>query len=213
MPLYQFIHIATLTLTAWFAYKGRSPFPMFLPFMVMVVFVEVWFADWYYARYDNQFPVMNPYAKLCIYYYLFVFYRYFKDRSWGLGLKWLIIAFAILTMTYNFFFHDQTQIDYMSYNLGYLILFPLMFRYLYEVIYKRPYYNVFHDPYLYFIFGLMLFYTSGFPILGFINILITDNPYYTIYTKLLNLGNIFLSLAYLGAVLCSKTMKPSTILS
>lgn len=186
---------------------------MFLPFMVMVVFVEVWFADWYYARYDNQFPVMNPYAKLCIYYYLFVFYRYFKDRSWGLGLKWLIIAFAILTMTYNFFFHDQTQIDYMSYNLGYLILFPLMFRYLYEVIYKRPYYNVFHDPYLYFIFGLMLFYTSGFPILGFINILITDNPYYTIYTKLLNLGNIFLSLAYLGAVLCSKTMKPSTILS
>lgn len=213
MPLYQFIHIVTFALTAWFAYKGRSPFPLFLPFLAMVVIEEVWLADWYLAKYETMYPVANPYAKLCMYYYLFVFYWYFKDRSWASWLKWLIIAFAIVTMTYDLRYHDHTQIDYLSYNLGFLILFPLMFRYLYEVIYVRPYYNVFHDPYFYFIFGLMLFYTSSFPILGFINILITYNSEYSIYKQLLDLGNIFLSLAYLGAALCSKTRTLSTVSS
>jgi hypothetical protein len=213
MPLYQAIHIATLTLTAWFAYKGRRPFPLFLPFMMMVVFVEAGFADWFYDQYDNKYPVLNPYAKLCMYYYLFVFFWHFKDKPWANKIKWGILFFAIVTMTYNFLYHDHTRIDLLSYNAGFLLLFPLMFRYLYEVIYTRPYYNVFEDPYFYFIFGLLLFYTSSFPILGFINILITDNPQYPVYSQLLNLGNIFLSLAYLGAALCSKPRTLSTVSS
>jgi hypothetical protein len=210
MLLYDAIHIATLTLTAWLAFRGKEPFPLFLPFMVMVVIVEIWLSDWYYAQYGNLYPIINPYAKFCIYYYLFVFYQYFKDKPWAGKLKYGIVGFITITLFWNFFYHDHSQIDYLSYNVGFLILFPLMFRYLYEVLYLRPFYNVFHDPYLYFIFGLLLFYTSSFPILGFINILITDNTQYQVYSELLNVGNIFLSLAYLGAALCSKPRILST---
>ena len=213
MLFYEAILITTLALMAWFTFKGREPFPLFLPFMVMVVVVEIWLADWYYTKYGNLYPIINPYAKVCLYYYLFVFYQYFKNRPWSGWLRFGILGFVIITLIWNFGFHDHSKIDYLSYNVGFLILFPLMFRYLYEVIYLRPFYNVFHDPYLYFIFGLLLFYTSSFPILGFINILITDNTQYHVYSELLNIGNIFLSLAYLGSALCSRPRTRSTRLS
>jgi len=116
----------------------------------------------------------------------------------------IIIGFIVITLTWHFVLQDQKRIDFLSYTLGFLILIPLMIRYLYEVIYIRPYYNLLTDPYIYLIFGLLIFYTSSFPILSFMNILITDNPNRGIFIKLLNYGNIFLSLAYLGAALCSK---------
>lgn len=213
MLIYDIIHIITLVLTIWFAIKGRSPFPLFLPFMMMVVVMEIWILDWVYDRYGNNYHLHNPFAKVCMYYYLFVLYHYFRDSTWASTLKWGLLIFASTTMVYDLFYHDHSRVDLVSYNLGYLILFPLMFRYLYEVIYVRPYYDVFKDPYIYFIFGILLFYTSGFPIIGFINILITDNPQYPVYSKLLDIGNIFLSLGYLGAALCSRTRIHSTVSS
>ena len=128
-------------------------------------------------------------------------------------MKYIIIIFVTITLVWNFGFQDQHSIDYLSYNAGYLILIPMMLLYLHEVIYKKDYYDVLRDPYVYFVFGILTFYASSFPILGFINILITDNPKYKAYYDLLNVGNIFLSLAYLGAALCSQTKKPPIISS
>lgn len=214
MLLFESIFIATLTLAAWFTYKGQpSPFPYFLAFMVMVVGFEVPLDICFMNLYGHNLELKNLMAKLCIYYYLFVFYDYFKNRAWSRVLKYFILLYIITTLTWNFAFQDHSTIDYLSYNAGYLILIPMMLRYLYEVIYMRDYYNVLKDPYIYFIFGILIFYASSFPILGFINILITDNPHYKVYKDLLNVGNIFLSLAYLGAVLCSQTKKPSIISS
>jgi hypothetical protein len=212
--LFESIFIATLTLSAWFTYKGLTgPFPYFLAFMVMVVSFEIPIDIWFKNLYGHNLHLKNLMAKLCIYYYLFVFYHYYRDRNWSNTLKYIIIFFVIITLTWNFAFQDQNSIDYLSYNAGYLILIPLMLLYLHEVIYKKDYYNVLRDPYVYFIFGILTFYASSFPILGFINILITDNPTYKAYYDLLNVGNIFLSLAYLGAAICSQTRKPSTISS
>jgi hypothetical protein len=212
--LFESIFIATLTLSAWFTYKGqKGPFPYFLPFMVMVVSFEIPIDIWFKSLYGHNLHLKNLMAKLCIYYYLFVFYHYYRDRVWSMLLKYIILLYMTITLVWNFGFQDQDSIDYISYNAGYLILIPLMLLYLHEVIYKKDYYNVLRDPYVYFIFGILIFYTSSFPILGFINMLITYNPNYKAFYHLLNLGNIFLSLAYLGAVLCSQTKKPSIISS
>lgn len=213
MQTYEAILIATLTLASWFGIKGQQPFPYFLAFMVVVVCFEMPIDNWYYKHYGTNYPIANIMAKFCIYYYLFVFYQYFRVKAWSDKLKVGILAYVVITLTWNFGFHNHKQIDYLSYNAGYLILIPMMLLYLREVIYKKTYYNVFRDPYVYFIFGILTFYSSSFPILGFINILITDNPQYKAYYDLLNVGNIFLSLAYLGAALCSQTKKPSIISS
>ena len=214
MLLFESIFIATLTLSAWFTYKGqKGPFPYFLTFMVMVVCFEIPIDIWFKNQYGHNLHLKNLMAKLCIYYYLFVFYDYFRDRSWSKTMKYIIIIFVTITLVWNFGFQDQHSIDYLSYNAGYLILIPMMLLYLHEVIYKKDYYDVLRDPYVYFVFGILTFYASSFPILGFINILITDNPKYKAYYDLLNVGNIFLSLAYLGAALCSQTKKPPIISS
>jgi len=210
LKIYEVILIATLTLAAWYYYKGSEPFPFFLAFMVIVVMVEEVIKELYNVAYGTNLPAMNLYSKFCIYYYLFVFYELYKDRSWTKYLRFLIFGYVVLTLIWNFKFQDQIKVDYLSYNIGFIFLMILMLKYLYEVIYKRPYYNILTDPYFYFVFGLLLFYTSAFPLLGFINILITNNPKYDIYVDLLNIGNIFLSLAYLGALLCSKRQILST---
>ncbi len=210
MDIYEYILVTTLGISLVSQARKTNSLPYFFPFILVVVLVELFIEMWYYKMYGTNFPVMNIYSKICLYYYLFVFYKYFERTKWSATLKWIIIFYIIITLLWNFAFHDATRIDYISYNVGYLILFPLMFLYLNKVIYEMEYFNVFLDPYFYFIFGILVFYTSSFPILGFINILITDNPTYPAYITLLNIGNIFLSLAYLGAALCSTIPKPST---
>lgn len=211
MLTYEFILVISLGMTAWFKYKGKEPFPLFLFFMTMVVILEIPADNLYKEYYPSNYPLKNLFSKLCIYYYLYVFYVLYKGRSWGRSLRYSLIFYIAVTLGWQTIFQDNSSIDYLSYNIGFLLLIPLMLKYLYEVIYHRVHYNIFTDPYIYFIFGLFLFYTSSFPILGFINLLITDNPHYEIYYQLLNIGNIILSLAYLGAAICSKTKQLSII--
>jgi|GEM_PF-2079261 len=213
MQFYKAILIVSLAVAAWNKNKGHEPFPYFLSFMAMVFILEIP-VDYYIQKRDiSNYPLKNLFSKLCLFYYLFVFYNINKKKVWSRKLGFTIIMFICVTLIWQFGFQARNTIDIVSYNAGYVLLIPFMLQYLYEVIYRYPYFNVFIDPYLYFIFGILIFYTSSFPILGFINLLITDNPHYIIYFDLLNIGNIFLSLAYFGAAICSTTKPPSTISS
>lgn len=85
-----------------------------------------------------------------------------------------------------------------------LIVIALTIHYLKTKLLSEQHWPVLHDPLCYFSAGILVYYTSSFPIITFANILITDNGANSAFSVLLLIGNIFLSLGYFGAVICTK---------
>lgn len=210
MRAYKILLIITFLVVVVFKIKGRKNLPLFFPFILIVILFEIFGEYCYYKLYGDNILILNFYSRLCIYYYLFIYWNYLKEKSWSKQLKYIIILYSIISFLTFFYVLPEINADIVNYNLGMAIVLPLILMYLYDIIYNRSHFNIFKDPYFYFSFGILLFYTSAFPLLGFINILIRNNAYSTSYLVLLNLGNIFLSLAYLGAALCSITPIQST---
>jgi len=213
MSIYKIILIAGFIVATYFQVNGKKSLPIFFPFMLVVVVFELFIEYYYYKIYGDNILILNFYSRLCIYYYLFVYWHYFRNRIWAGKLKFIVITYSLISFISFLIFLPKLEIDILNYNIGMFIVIPLIGVYLYEIIYLRDHENVFKNPYFYFSFGILIFYTSAFPILGFINILIVENPFYEGYSVLIDLGNIFLSLAYLGAALCSKKPILSTGLS
>ena len=213
MSLYEPIIAITFLILVWFVIdnrKGLIGLPLFLS---VVTAFELIIKHLYFHRHGSNLLVLNFYSRICVYYYLFIYWYYFRDRKWMRSVEILILLFILSSLLVFFVVMPALTIDYLSYNLGMCMVLTLIGIYLYDVIYSLERVNVFRDPYFYFSFGILIFFTASFPILGFINLLIVDNPNYEIYADLLDVGNIFLCLAYLGALLCSKKLTRSTGLS
>ncbi len=213
MNIYEVILLITFFITCIGTVKKWKMLPLFSLFITTVILFEL-FIEYYYAQYvGNNLVVLNLYSRLCVYYYLFIYYQYFKLKKWASKLKFVIALYVILSLLAFLIILPAESIDIITYNLGMLLVIPLVILYLYDSIHVMDSGNYLNDPYFYFSFGILIFYTASFPLLGFINFLIVENPYFEVYTVLLNLGNVFLSLAYLGGVLCSKKPILSTGLS
>ena len=191
----------------------RQSLSYFHLFIMLVIGLEI-IIPWSFKLYfTSNYLILNYYSKICMYYYIYLFIKIFEDRYWTKWYTILLVLFIIVTQANYFIALPVKKIDAISYNIGMVILFPLILKYLFERIYTDVYCDIFRDPHIYLAFGILLFYTSAFPILTFINVLITNNEAYKAYVLLINFGNIFLSLAYLGVALCSKNPKLSTISS
>lgn len=213
MNVFEYILLTTFLITIYGNLKKWKMLPFFPLFITTVVLFEL-LIEYYYAQYvGNNLVILNLYSRLCVYYYLFIYYQFFKFKKWAPKLKLVIVLYVILSFLAFLFIMPSENIDIITYNLGMFLVIPLVILYLYDSIHVMDNNNYLNDPYFYFSFGILIFYTASFPILGFINFLIVENPYFEVYTVLLNLGNIFLSLAYLGGVLCSKKPILSTGLS
>ena len=213
MDFYEIMLILALLVTVYYKFQGKRQLILFDCFIFFVVIFELFVEYYYFKIFGSNLIILNFYSRFCIYYYLFIYWHYFKARRWGFALRRLIQTYIVITLLVFIIIWPDKRIDYITYNIGMLIVLPLIGIYLYDKVYNQNSNNIFQDPYLYFSFGLLIFYTAAFPILGFINLLIVNNPFYKDYTVLLNIGNIFLSLAYLGVALCSKIPKQSIGLS
>ncbi len=187
--------------------------PYYLFFISTIFFFEIILDNWIFVGNKSNYGLVNISSKICAYYYLFIFWYSFKNRNWGKWVGYIFVTYVILSILYYTCWGSDKILDTVSYNVGILLTLPLVLLYLYEVIHKKVYYNVFKDAYFYFAFGILFFYTSAFPMIGFLNVLVTNNAQFQAYIDLLNAGNIFLNLAYLGAALCSTIPKQSTISS
>ncbi len=209
MLAFKFILIAALCVTLYGYVQGKRTLPGFTLFMILV-FIFEFPLDYMFNTYlPSNFGLKNYFSKLCVYYYIWVYLDYFKAKAWNIYYKGVWCLYILVTQLYFYLGKQSTYIDALSYNAGMILLLPLLLAYLYDVVYKKSYQPVFRDPYLYLTFGVLFFFTSAFPLLTFANLLITQNSAYEAYTQLLNVGNIFLSLAYLGVALCSTNPKPS----
>ncbi len=209
MEIYEIIIILTFLISFYLTLvsKKRSQLPLFTYFIACVFIFEI-FVEYYLSKiFKNNIIGYNIFSRFCNYYYLYVFLQFYRKQSWVNTYYIIVITYIIWSIVYLIINIHVLEFDVVSYNVGMIILLPVLLKYLFDVIYKRDYYNIYSDSYIYLSFGLLLFYSADFTILQFLNILVTENVDYSRYVNLLDLGNIFLSLGYLGAVVCIKHLK------
>lgn len=166
----------------------------------MCVLFEVFITYYEALYYKSNARSFNLFAILCCTYYIYVYLQYFREKPWVNKIRWvagvwLASAFAIYLITFN-----SQQVIFKTYLSGLFIAGGLAVTYFYDLLHKREM-AIFTKPLTYFSLGIILFLTSSFPILAFIDVLIVEQAQQA-YSSILRIGNIFLSLGYLGTALC-----------
>lgn len=143
-----------------------------------------------------------------IIYYLFIsgisniFYYYIFSNKFNLSYV-LILLFWLIIWIFSFYLkivHDKASFTF--YILGLIIAFYFIIHRFYYNIVTSDYLNIWKEYETYLGLGVIIFITCSFPILVFTKYFITSNLHNKAFSDLLRIGNIFLHLGYLLAVLC-----------
>jgi hypothetical protein len=202
--LYNYISLIAFVVILVMQPVKTTKLPFLVVFLFIVNFTELFLIDYWKMKYGNNVIIYNMFSTLCVCYYLMAYLYHFYTRPW---IKYLYLVsgiwfiFSIWTIYVNFY---KLVVGALSYNLGLLIVIGLIIKYFYDIIYIEEYRSIGRDPLFYFSLGISLFYVSSFPILNFMNVVILSEGTMSIFATLLQIGNVFLSLGYLGAVLCYK---------
>ena len=177
--------------------------PYLLWFLGISVAFELFIGKYFKEMVGSNTVSNNIYVVPCVVYYLYVFTHNQKKLIW-------IVASAVFLLTVGFeiYMHQLTRIMTIAYNAGMLMVVWFIFQYLYDKVILNPFLDLLRIPEFWMAIGILLFYSSSFPILLFANRLMDAE--YQLATKLLGLlpiGNIFLTLGYLMTVLCQIPIK------
>jgi hypothetical protein len=202
--IYKYIILIAFVAVLMMQPVKTTKLPSLVVFLLIINFTELFLTYYWIEMYGNNVIIYNLFSTLCVCYYLMVYLYHFHNRPW---IKYLYLVSGIwfvfsIWMIYDNF--NKMVINALSYNLGLMIVIGLIIKYFYDIIYIEEYRSIGRDPLFYFSLGISLFYVSSFPILNFMNVVILSEGTMSIFATLLKIGNVFLSLGYLGAVLCYK---------
>lgn len=197
------INIIALLLALYYHTKNRQSLPLLLYFLLFVVVTENGVLYYMAKEYKNNIYGHQWFSSACAAYYLYVYLDHFKKKAWIKYVWYGWVIWCVYAIGYNVTYQSDVHLHMMPYNVALFFTAALIFKYLYDIIYIDEYREVRHEPLFYFSLGILLFYVCSFPILVFYNDLILG-PKIFFYQRLIQVGNVFLSLGYLGAVLCSK---------
>lgn len=202
--LYQYILLLAFIVALWLRRSNKIPF--LVPFLALAVFFELILGKMMKYYYDTNILSTNLFSIICVYYYLFLFTRHL-DRKW----IWILGTGYTIALMIGAYFQGFVVIMSIAYNAGMIMVISTIFKYLYDLIIRDEYKPLYQIPLFWLALGILLFYSASFPLLNFLNRFIAADREYAIkMIKMLSLGNIFLSLGYLGAILCQKNIKTSS---
>lgn len=207
LKIFILINITSLIITL--LYK-KSIIPLFSFFIGFVVVFEVFISEWFKITYKTNQIAYGIFAVLCSIYYIFVYiHKVNINKIW----QFICMVFWLLLIIVTFLYYKENKFVLLSkiYLMNYTLACILSIFYLKtKLINPNTGTSLWSDPYLPFTFGILIFYTSSFPLLLFLETLISSGNLMRTYSSFLNFSNIFLSLGYLGAIICTPKEAPST---
>lgn len=211
MKAYLILNILTLIVLIY-PRKEKNSFH-FLYFILFVVLFESILAETWKSVFKSNHIPYGIFALICSYYYCFAYIKQGilrKINTQYFSYVWFLITILIIYIFSDNFFILLSKM----YLLNFTIACILGVIYLNSKIYSESSFdNIYEDPLLPFTFGILIFYSSSFPLLLFLETLISSGILLRTYSSFLNFSNIFLSLGYLGAAICIKKGASSTISS
>jgi len=172
-------------------------------FIIIIAILELFIAKYFAYKFRDNRIVYTVISYISILFYL-IYFRIKKNSKKRYIVYLSILIFWHLFAIWNIIWGEGVEnVNINTYNLGMIISSLLVLYWFYHKLYIDEFEQLFNNPKLYVGFGILIFYTCSFTILNFINYLIVDDNFKMIYSDLLKIGNIFLSLGYFGAILCS----------
>ena len=203
LTVYDYINVLALIIGIYNLIKGKKSIKYFIGFLSFVVIVEIFGIYYFSKKYGTSVSIISYFSFICSLYYVFIFYSYFQDKLWSKYLKYLIIVWLISSCL--IFIFSDIKLEVKPYYLGMALSTFLVLAYFYHLTYKEKFRSIKSEAIFYLGIGILLFVFSTFPILVLLDTVIMNLEYSDIYLKLLQYGNVFLSMSYLAVVLCMKS--------
>ncbi len=204
MLLYKKILVISCLILLIKFFKGSNRYQMYLfLFLLFATTFEIGVLQYFKKIYQNNIDAYNFFAISCIISYIYVYLLYFKNHRFAYILKLVLIGYTIFSTTLFYLNFGSNQLINYTYLLGLTISVALSIMYLKNMISQEGV-QFYKESLFYFSIGLIVFFVTSFPLLTLFDLLIKDNYAMKSYSELLQIGNIFLTLGYLGAAICTK---------
>lgn len=161
--------------------------------LFIVWLLETVLSKFYGMFYQNNIVLYNIFTHVVIVIYFYIF------RNGKLFIKPLLPIIWALIFTVVNSFYSWKGLFIQSYLIGLTLTLFFILNYFRNSIFSTELNAVFRDYKFYLGLGILLFLSCSFPMLYFWNSLTVSGGAKGIFMKLLQTGNIFLSLGYLAA--------------
>ena len=203
MDIQVYQYILLLTFTGALLLRRWNTIPYYIPFLTIAVFFELVLGKILKYYYGGNLISSNIFVILCVIYYLYLYTHDFRPRWFWIMSAIYFVAIIISAVTQGF-----NTIMSFSYNTGMFLVLGAVFKYLHDLVIIDSYKPLYRMPLFWIAIGIIIFYSSLFPLLSFFNrFLALDYDFTLRLMSILSIGNIFLSLGYFGAVICQWNTK------
>gem|GEM_PF-5834343 len=212
IPAYSIISIAALILCLIFWYTSKnstylvSTYLVYVLFLLVCISFENIIAPFYSELYGPNVILYNYYANIQLFayagFYIAYLQKYNPSTSRVLYIS-LAIVFILVLSILLLSKETHTQIILPAYftSYGYLILLIIL---TLRTILKTNA-KLLMQKEFYLAIGNLVFFVCTFPVLTFLNELVTATNASKVYHDILNVGNILVSCSYIAVIVCLKT--------
>jgi hypothetical protein len=201
IAIYQYILLLACFLNL-FIFKNVN-LKYFKLFLCISILFEIIIGKYLKYTFNNNIISTNIYVTICIVYYLFLYLGNYHMK-----------LFKSLSFIYMLIFIISVQIQgihsilTISYNFGMILVMVSIFIYLYNLIILGEFVSLVRLPRFWIACGILLFYSSLFPLLFYVNqLMVIDLEFTGLLFRIVSIGNIFLTLGYLFATLCQTNIE------
>lgn len=202
LTLYNYVGFLCVAVGLYQYIQGKKWVGTFLSFIIFSVFVEVFLNFYLITKYNSSETMYSIFSFFCPAFYLYVFYRFFENKSWADFLKYAIVTWAFFSLVVLVL--SNKSFEPFPYYTGMVFTVIMTFVYFYQLLYVDSYREVIKEGMFYFSLGLMLFFFTSFTTMVFFDELIMNENMPRFYLSLLQYGNLFLWFGYLGVLLCPR---------
>lgn len=201
MILYQYFLVTALIL-CFFLLK-RQFLKFFCQFLFGVCLFEG-LGKYFKIHLGFNTFIYNAYFVFVISYYIYIFNLEISIRDNSHKGFFYLISFWIICGAGFFYYQNINILNSIAYNLGMLLVIFLILKYFYLMVLGENYTSLLTIPHFWLASGILLFYSSAFPILSFTNIFITyDIQLARAFQKWVQYGNLFIAVSYNLVILCT----------
>lgn len=204
---YQIILILAL-ITAFLKFKW-SPIKWLLPWLVYCCVIEIFISYYFMIKYGSNYFIANLYSFSTIYFFSSIYLVKIKHKSLKRLIAASLFTWSLVMFNKILYMNYQCEIENKIYLSGLIIVMFQILIFLKETLNGESI-RFFSNPKLILAFSILIFITCSFPLVAFLDYFLKNNEVAKAYTDILDIGNIILSLGYLGAALCIKKTPPST---
>lgn len=181
--------------------RKKDSLPYFTFFLFVSVVFEFFVETWAAHRYKNNYTAYAIFGSSTVSYYLFLYLKeIFHTYKFPFFIIFLYVVFCGINLIY---IQGLDTFNNLSYNIGMMAVVIAIFVYFRSILLRQTYFKLATLPLFWLSLGIILFYSSAFPVLTFTNIMLKiDINLASALYDLVQIGNIFLSLSFICTALC-----------